>query len=265
MHLTARDGDLDQAGRGVLVADPVGEVALGVRGEVHAEHHGGLGVGERPLDEHLPGAAGLGDGRALLGGLEHEQHGAGQLFAHPGEHRGGAEQHRGVAVVPAGVRDRERAARVVLVDGRRGEVGAAQVGHRQRVGVGPQRDHPRAGPPAAQHPDDAVPGDAGAHLVQAEGGQVVGDQPGGRALPVGQFGVPVQVLAPRHHLRCHLGAPAVEFGVDRIAHGSLFLPSGRVERTTDPPDRRMIGPAWRAAGRVRSGFADGTGGERLPG
>lgn len=220
MDLLAGDDDLDEAGGAVLVADPVGHVALRVRRDVHAEHHGGSGVGEGALVDHLAGTALLRDGRALLGGLEDEQHGARDPFAYARQHGGGSHEHGGVAVVTARVGDGERPAGVLLVHGRGGEVGTAEVLDRKGVDVGAQRDDAVTGPAAAQDADDTVPGDAGADLVEVQGAEVVGDVPGGVRLPVGQLRMLVEVVAPGHHPVGHVGRPPVQLTVDRlVAHG----------------------------------------------
>ena len=53
---------------------------------------------EQPLVEHEPGAV-----VALLAGLEHEQHPAGEVVAAAGEQLGRAGEHRRVGVVAARV------------------------------------------------------------------------------------------------------------------------------------------------------------------
>ena len=95
---------------------------------------------EQALVEHEPGAV-----VALLAGLEHEQHSSGQLVPAAAEQAGGAGEHRGVRVVPAGVH-----APVHV----RGEVEAGVLRHRQRVHVAAQQDR-RPGLRAGQQGGDA--------------------------------------------------------------------------------------------------------------
>ena len=84
------------------------------RRDVHRERAGDRrrrAVGERrdveqAFLEHEAGAV-----VALLAGLEHEQHAAGELVAVRGEQLGGADEHRRVGVVAAGVHRRRRPAR----------------------------------------------------------------------------------------------------------------------------------------------------------
>jgi hypothetical protein len=77
---------------------------------------------------------------ALLARLEQEPHPPGQRAAAVGQHAGGADQHRGVGVVAAGVHRPVDLGPVVQV---------GVVGHGQRVHVGPQQDR-RAGPGAVE-------------------------------------------------------------------------------------------------------------------
>ena len=103
------------------------------RGDVQgegADDRRGRAVGERrdveeALVEHEASAV-----LALLAGLEHEQHPAGELAGTVGEQAGGADEHRRVGVVPAGVH---------LVVVLRGEVEPGVLGERQRVHVAAQQ------------------------------------------------------------------------------------------------------------------------------
>ena len=107
-----------------------------------------------------------------------------------------AEQHRGMRVVAAGVRN---------VRHDRGVRRPGPIGHRQRVHVGPQRDaRPVLG---AEVADQA--GAAGQHLrVEAGVGQVRRDElRGGELLPP-ELRVGVDVPAPRHHVVVVGGQPA---------------------------------------------------------
>ena len=81
---------------------------------------------EQALVEHEAGAV-----VALLAGLEHEQHPAGELAGAVGEQPGGADEHRRVGVVPAGVHR--------VVDARR-EVEPGVLVQRQGVHVAAQQD-----------------------------------------------------------------------------------------------------------------------------
>jgi hypothetical protein len=69
-------------------------------------------------------------GHQLLGRLENQPQPDRQL-RRPGQRERGAQQDRGVPVVPAGMRG---------VGHRRGVHGPGPLGHRQRIHVGPQRD-----------------------------------------------------------------------------------------------------------------------------
>jgi hypothetical protein len=120
----------------------------------HAHHAAGLGgedvQRERPahrrlrngveqsLLEHVPGAV-----VALLPRLQHEHDLAGELVAALGQQAGGAQQHRRVQVVAAGV---HRPGHL------RGERQTGVLLHRQGVHVGAQQVA-RAGPGAAQDAD----------------------------------------------------------------------------------------------------------------
>ncbi len=138
---------------------------------------------EQPLLDHDAAAA-----LVLLGGLEDEVHGAVEI-ARLGEILGRAEQHRGVAVVAAGVHAagvlRAMAKTVLLVDVQRVEVGAQADRALARAG-GERADHAGAGEPA-RHRD-------------AELGQLLGDHVGGAVLLERGLGMGVDVAAPRRHL-----------------------------------------------------------------
>lgn len=180
---------------------------------------------------------------ALLRRLEHEQHRPLQPFPHTGQHGGRPQQHRRVAVVAAGVRDGERAARIVGVHDRRGELRAAQVPYGQRVHVRAQRRHPSAGGAAPEHAHDTMARDPRTDLVQAEGSQLVRDQRRGPDLTVGELRVPVQMPAPGDDPRRHLLGPPVQFVVDRCAaHGGVLSPYGRPSRVAHTAP---VGPSER--------------------
>ena len=94
--------------------------------------------GEQPLVEHVLGAV-----VALLAGLEHEGHPAGQVGAARHEQLGRAGQHRHVGVVAAGVHG--------AVDGAL-ELEVRVLGHRQGVHVAAEQ-HGGAGLVAVEHGD----------------------------------------------------------------------------------------------------------------
>ena len=133
---------------------------------------------------------------ALLGRLEDHDRGAGEI-ARLGEIFRGAEQHRGVAVMAAGV---HLAGRRSDLYGRSvaSSIGSASMSARSPIDL--------AAPAlaAADHADHAGPADAGHHLVAAEGLELLGHARGGAvhveqqlrmgmdiAPPCGDFGVQV--------------------------------------------------------------------------
>ena len=101
---------------------------------------------EDALVEHDAGAA-----ATLLAGLEHEAHPAMEVRASIRQQPRGADEHRRVCVVAAGV-----GAPLDL----RAELLAALLGHRQGVGVGPQQNRRavRAAVQVRHHRCDAVAG-----------------------------------------------------------------------------------------------------------
>ena len=146
----AGDLDVEQAAAGHLRAGADGELAdLELGPVVHAEDLLAGELVEQPVLHHRLGAA-----AALLGRLEDEMDGAVEV-ARRREILGGAQQHRGVAVMAAGMHAALVLAavieRVVLV-------------HRQGIHVGAQPDGARivADPDGA---DDAGLADAGGDLA----------------------------------------------------------------------------------------------------
>ena len=124
-------------------------------------------------------------GVALLGRLEEEDHGAGDVGTHPAEDLGNPEHDRDVPVVSAGV----------LHVGHRRLVGHVdQFGNGQRVHVRPHRHH-LARSPALQHADDARDADLLTDLVEAQGAEAIGDQLRGPRLAEPQFGMAMDVSA----------------------------------------------------------------------
>jgi hypothetical protein len=145
---------------------------------VHAEH----GVAGKALEqlvlEHRLRAA-----KAFLGRLKDEVHGAVEI-ARLGKVTRGAEQHRGVAVMAAGVHH-ARLRRLV------GYV--VRLEDRQRIHVGAQADRDRA-VAFAQHADNAGPADAAMHL-DAERFELPGHDVGGAMLGKPDLGIGVEVAA----------------------------------------------------------------------
>ena len=167
-----------------------------------AEHDIHLRVVEHALLDHHLSAALFTRGRTFLGGLEDEHHGAGEVLAHGGEVFGGAHQHRHVRIVPAGVHDAD-----LLVEVSGGDLGGERqvdaLDHRQGVHIGAQADD-GPGFTAPQDADDARMRDPGLDL-QTEPREVIGDELGGAGLAVGEFGVLVDVAAPRDDFFFELG------------------------------------------------------------
>ncbi len=144
---------------------------------------------EHALLDHQPGAA-----LVFLGRLKDEMHGAGEI-ARLGEVAGGAEQHRRVAVMAAGMHPpgilRGMCKPVLLVDV-------------QRVHVGAQRDRAPAGRVAGQRADHAGPGDA-AFDRDAERLQQVRDVRGGADLLERGFRMGMDIVPPRRHIGLEIG------------------------------------------------------------
>ena len=167
-------------------------------------------VVEHALLHHPLGAAQLVARNALLGRLEDEHHGARQAVAHAGKDLGGAHQHRSVRVVPARVHHADLLAAPLRLH-LRGVGDVEFLGDRQRVHVGPKRDHP-SGLAAAQDADDAGLRHAGANL-QAQLAQVVGDDAGRARLLVAEFRVLVEVAAPGDDASGHVRGAPVDLGL----------------------------------------------------
>ena len=122
----ALDGDGEFGGRRHDRARADGELAdRQARHVVHAEHLVDAEALHHAVLDHLVAAA-----AAFLGRLEDDRHRAGEI-ARLGEIFGGAEQHRGVAVMAAGMH---------LAGDGRGVGLAGDLGDRQRVHVGAQAD-----------------------------------------------------------------------------------------------------------------------------
>ncbi len=135
-------------------------------------------------------------GHQLLRRLEDQPHPDRQL-GHRGQRECRAEQHRGVRIVAAGVRD---------VGHHRRERRPGPIGHRQRVHVGPQCDaRPMLGAEVADQT-----GAAGQHLrIEARVGQMRRDELRGAELLPAQLRVGVDVPSPGHHVVVVGGQPGV--------------------------------------------------------
>ena len=156
---------------------------------------------DQPVIEHR-----LRAGLAFLGGLEDDDGGAVEI-ARLGQVSGRAEQHRAVPVMAAGMHP-PRHGRGIGQPGR--------LGHRQRVHIGAQRDHPTgavAAPP--DHADDAGPADAFGDLVQPEVAQQPGHPRGGAMHVELQFRMGVEIVPPGGDLGQHFGE-AVPDGHDEL-------------------------------------------------
>ena len=146
---------------------------------------------EQPFFDHHPAAA-----PALFGRLEDQMHGALEIPGR-GEVSGGAEQHRRVAVMTAGVH--------LAVMGRAvGEI--VHLLDRQRVHIGAQPDRGR-GVAAPDRADDPGSGEPAIDLA-AVFGELCRDQVRGALLGEGELGMGVDVAADRSQLVAiveHLG------------------------------------------------------------
>ena len=161
---------------------------------VHAKH----GIARKQLEETIVQHA-LGAGQALFGRLKHQVQMAIEI-ARGREVPCGRQQHRGVAVVAAGVHLAEHLAGPGL---------AAGFGNRQGVHVGAQADVARARA-HAQGAHHAGAAQAAVHLP-APAGQALGDQVAGGVFFIRQLGVGVDLLADGHHLGLE-GTDGVEGG-----------------------------------------------------
>ena len=149
---------------------------------VHAEDAvAGEAVEQAVLDHRLGAAA------ALLGRLEDEMHGAVEV-ARLGEVAGGAQQHRGVAVVAAGM----HAARVLRAvgEGVGSSIGSASMSARSPMARGSL-------PVAARRPRRSCR--CRVHL-EAELLQLARHDVGGALLLEAELGMRMQVAPPRGHL-----------------------------------------------------------------
>ena len=175
-------GGHERAGHGRHLAQLERRPQVAAVDEVHAVHDAGV--------DHRLGAA----GRDLLGVLEQEADLAGRALLVPQQRRR-AQEHRRVAVVPAGVHD-------AVALGR--EVHAALLADRQGVDVGPQRDHGRALAQPRQHA-----GLRRALRRQSELLEALRDPRRRRVLVEARLRMAVQVPPPLHDLRLYAHPHAI--------------------------------------------------------
>jgi len=174
---------------------------------------------EQPVGEHGVGAA-----AALLRRLEDHDRGAGEIRV-LGEIARRAEQHRGVAVMAAGM----HLARIGRGIGQPG-----QLLQRQAVHVGAQADGPLARPLAADHPDHAGPADALGDL-DAPVAHVLRDECGRAMLFQPEFRMGVDVAANRREFGMVPIQPGVEL---RRRHHLSPSRLGRILDTSGRPGRK---------------------------
>ena len=191
---------------------------------------------------------------AFFGRLEDDGHAAGEI-ARLGQIFGRAEQHRGVAVMAAGMHDARRCAR------RRAWpviswIGSASMSARRPI-VGPSPGGRR------MMPTTPVLADAGRHLVAAEFPKLFGDESRGLEHVEIEFRRGVQMAAPGRHFLLHFRG-AVQNGHDcsasarvggspgpRVRRGFAILASHRLNSTGAagrrawPPTGLQIGPLRR--------------------
>ena len=155
----------------------------------------------------------LGAAAPFLGRLE-DQRDPARKVARLGQVARGAQQHRGVPVMAAGVHDARVLRRIVL---------ARRLGDRQRVHVGAQADGGAAVAPVARiarvaavdDRDHAGLRDPLVQLVHPELAQALGHEGGGLGQVEPQLGVLVQVAPPRGHV-FGVAGDAVEDGHDGL-------------------------------------------------
>ncbi len=138
-------------------------------------------------------------GTALFRGLEDHHRITGEI-AGLGEIARRAEQHRGVAIVTAGM---HLARRFRLI----GQIGVFV--DRQRVHIGAQADRLRAAArgrlAALDHADHAGLPQPGHDLIATELPETVGDKSGGPMHIIEEFGMGMQIPAPGHDVGLELG------------------------------------------------------------
>ncbi len=165
--------------------------------------------GRQPVADHGGGAR-----AALLRRLKDHHRVAGKV-AGLGEILRRAQQHRGVAVMAAGVHLARRLGGIV------------QPGlflYRQRIHVGAQPDHLDLAairrPAALDHADHAGAAETGHHFVAAERLEPLGDEGRCPVDVVQQFGMGMEVAAPRHDFRLQIG-DAIDDGHNSVLEGHL--------------------------------------------
>ena len=173
---------------------------------MHAENLLDLEPVHQPVLDH-----GVGARAALFGRLEDHDRVAGEI-ARFGEIAGGAQQHRGVAVMAAGVH---------LAGVFRGIRQIGRLLDRQRIHVGAQPDHLdvalAGGLLALDDADDAGLAEAGRDLVAAEFPQTVGHEGRGAMDVIQQFGMLMDFAAPGLNIGLKIGD-----AVDDGHENSLF-------------------------------------------
>ncbi len=199
------------------------EVADGVsRDVVHGEDGVAGEALQQPVVEHRAGTA-----EALFGRLEDQLQGAAPV-RRLDQVPGCGEEHRGVAVVAAGVHAPAVAAAVAEPRG---------LDDRQRIHVRPQAEPPRA-VALAEDADHAGAADPFVHFV-APAAQAFGDQRGGASLLEAQFGMGVDVLAQATQVVGDLLEPGHDVSMSSHAVSPLAgLRSGLVGGS---PDARPAG------------------------
>ncbi len=214
VRLLALHVDFETVAGGHHRSAPVAENAALEAGEdMDAEDSVDLRVVERPLGDHAFGTRDAFGGRhALLGRLEEQDDLSRQAVAQTGQDLSRGEQHRSVGVVAAGVHDRHALAFV-------GPGGAARerqvdlLQHRQRIGIGAQRDR-RSRKLARDHRDDARAGDRA--RLEPDRAQALGDELRRLDLAAGELGVLMEMPAPLDQLRLDRRRAAVDLGGERV-------------------------------------------------
>jgi hypothetical protein len=124
-------------------------------------------------------------GRAFFSGLEKEFDGALNLRAHSGQNLGNAERDGGVSIVSASVFDSGNQGFVGDIDG---------FVDRESVHIRAESDD-GTGPRAFEESDDAVFGDVGFDIVDAESAQPIRDDARSAFFVIGKLGMHVEVAA----------------------------------------------------------------------
>ena len=168
-----------------------------------AEHHVTGEAVEQPLLHHHFAAAAI-----LLRRLEDEVHRSIEIAGFRQVARS-AEQHGGMAVMAAGMHHVRRLRTILELVGLR---------HRQCVHIGADADRPGR-VAVAQRPHQPGAGNP-ARDRDTPGGESFGDEVAGPVLIECQFGVRMDVTAPRRHVRGEVGNTIMD------GHGKLLEVSG---------------------------------------